>query len=157
AEALAHLVRHAVAEEADELVEEDLEPLLREAEGGEGAADAGGVAVVIGAEHGDQPVVAAPDLVGVVGALAPAVGEGAVLLADGAVLGVALLGALEEEGALALLEVALLRELGEGGADAAPTVEALLAEPDVVLDAELGERALDAGQQIRAGHAVEHP
>src|SRR6185437_8472431 len=96
-------------------------------------------------------------LVGVVGDVAGEVRVDAVALPYDAILVVPLALALEEERSVPLLEGALPLELGERGVDAPPAVQALLARPHVEDDAEVRERALDARQDARSRHAVEHP
>src|SRR5207244_9338852 len=113
-------------------------------------------AVVIGAEHVDEALVAARDLVFVVGDVAREIGVLAVALLDDAILVVLEIGRLEKERALLALEPAAPLELVERGGDLAPAVDALLREPHVELDAQLAERLLDARELLRTGHAIEH-
>ena len=106
--------------------------------------------MVVGAEEREQAVVAAGDLVGVVGDVAREVGVGAVALLDDAVLVVgALVPRDEEQRAVLPHEVAALLELGERDGDEPPAVERLLAEPDVERDVEVREGLLDAAEACR--------
>src|SRR5262249_36141263 len=76
--ALGHPYRLAVAQQVDQLADEDLQRLVRVvAEAGRHRAQPTDVTVVVGAEHDDDLVEAAFPLVEVVGAVGGVVGVGA--------------------------------------------------------------------------------
>ena len=91
----------------------------------------GDVAVVVGAPDVDEQLVAAGELVPVVGDVREQVGGLAVGLHDDAVLVVAEVGGAQPHGAVLLEDDAVLAQVGQRGVDRAGVVEALLAEPRV--------------------------
>ena len=103
---LAHLLGLAPLEQADELDDRHLERVRVVPAGREHGAQARDVAVVVGAEHVDQQVVAAPGLVEVVGDVGGEVGGVAVAADQHAVLVVAVGGGAEPDRALGLVGVA---------------------------------------------------
>ena len=123
--AFRHLEGLAALEEADELAELDVERHAVLRERGDGGAHALDVAAVVGAEDVDELVVAALDLVEVVGDVGGEVGPAAVGLLDRAV-GVVAVGGGAEEGLLARLPVLgelALRRLERALVDEAVGVE----------------------------------
>ena len=108
--ALAHLLRLAPLDEADELDGGHLEPLRVVAAGGEHRAQARDVAVVVGPEDVDQDLVAPAGLVEVVGDVGGEVGRVAVAAHEHPVLGVAVVGRAEPGRALGLVGVARLAQ-----------------------------------------------
>ncbi len=109
--ALAHPYRLSIANQVDHLSDGDLEGQVGiVAEAGGHGAHAADVAVVVGTEHDHEAVEAPLALVEVVGAVGGEVGPVAVGLTDDAVLVVAEVGGAQPDGAILLVDVALLAE-----------------------------------------------
>ena len=145
--ALGHPQRLAVLEQVDHLADQDLEVLARGvAEGGAHRHHPADVAVVVGAEHDEAAVEAALALVEVVGQVAGEVGPLAVGLDDHPVLVVAELLGAQPERAVLLVGVAQLGEPLDGALDGADSVQVVLVEVDVEVDAEVVQALLDLGE-----------
>ena len=146
---LAALVQHR------ELHQQDLDPAGVEAQRLRHALEPRHVAVVVGAEHVDDAVVAALELVGEVGDVGSEVGGDAVLAHHHAVLLVAEGAGAEPGGAIALVQVPGGAQLVQRLAHRARGAERALAEPVVVVHAELAQVLADVGQAgLEAG--IEH-
>ena len=103
------------------------------------------VAVVVGAEHVDQPLVPALDLVEVVGDVGGEVGRLAVGADQDPVLVVAELGRPQPHRALALVDVTVAAQRLERVLDPARLAQRPLGGPGVEADAEALQRRLDPG------------
>ncbi len=116
--------------------------------------------MVVGAPQIDEVVEAAHHLVVVVGHVAHEVGGLAVALDEHAVLVVAQIGGAEPQGAVLLVEVALLahgvQRAGHGAlAVLVLHVQGALGEPFVEGGAEAGQNGLLVGQGLLVGHLAE--
>ena len=141
---LAHLHGLVPVHQRDHLAELDLEPVRVDAEGLDAGHQAGHLAVVVGAEHVDDPVEAAhEELVPVVGEVAGQVGGVAVRLAQHPVADVAQLGGPEPGGTVLLEDQALVGQEGDGLVDRTALLDGGLAVPLVEHDAHRGQRGPD--------------
>src|SRR5262249_2188110 len=125
--ALAALDRFTALRDEDELVEQRFEPLVREAESREPVAQARDVAVMVGTEDRDQPIVTTCDLVGEVREVGREIRPASVALADDAFLVLeSAVGGLEEERAVLLDEVTGVLQLAHDDRGGPPAIERLL-------------------------------
>ena len=149
---LRHLSPLAPFDQVDEAHHQRFEEVGVGAEGGDHCLEPGRVAMMVGAQHVDQQVEPALELVPVVGDVGSEVGGLAVGPDQDPVLVVAEVSAPQPERFVAAIAVALLLELGQGRLDLAARVEVALGEPGVEGDAEAVERPPDLieGQLDRA-------
>ena len=142
---------HAVLEERDHLVEDVVERLAAMAKGEGGSDEAGDLAVVVGAQEGDEAVVAAGVFVLVVGDVGSDVGVAAVALDEDAVACVAELGGLEPDRAVGLIDRTARAQFVDYRADRTAGVEGALAEPVVEDDAHFLHVGVDGFEDFADG------
>ncbi len=111
--------------------------------------------VVVLAEHVDDPVVAAPELVEVIGDVGQPVGRLARALDDHAVVGAAVLLRPEPDRIVLVVGVATGPEALDDLRDLVGLVEVVLVEEPVERDAEPRERRLDNGKDALLGERLE--
>ncbi|HEX9357028.1 MAG TPA: hypothetical protein VF933_24830, partial [Streptosporangiaceae bacterium] len=126
---LAQPDRLAVFDQVHQLADQDLNgPLRVVAEARGHRLHPADIAVVVRAEHDHHPVEPPGPLVQVVGAVRSEVRPAAVALDQHPVLVVAEVGGPQPDGAVALVDVALLAQPCQGGVQLAPVVQLLLVE-----------------------------
>ena len=145
AAALRHLRSLAAVDDVDELHDRELEQLGVQAEGGEPRPQPGHVAVVVRAEHVEQPAAAALELVAVVGDVGQEVGGLAAGADQHPVLVVAEGGGAQPGGAVGLVDLAARLQLPDEGVQDVAVVQRALGEPGVELDAVALQRRLGGG------------
>ena len=140
---VAAALAHALAGHRDHLVQQHLDPLGVVPQAAGRGLQPPHVAVVVGAEHVEQALVAARQLVLDVGEVGPEVRGRPVGAHEHAVLVVAEGRRAQPRGPVAILDVAGRAGLGDGAVDGAGGVQLALGEPEVHADADALERGAD--------------
>ena len=153
--ALAHAHDLAVAHQADELHQDDLELVRILADGVHRALHAGHVAVVVAAPDVDEQVKAAVEFVLVVGDVRREIRRVAVGADEHLVLLAAELGRLVPDGAVLFVGQAAVAQIIDNRHDLAVFVQVAFEEPAVVVDAVLLHVRLHLGDVARQAEADE--